>query len=353
MIDGIQIVTNHFDVDKLVNDEKLDFAPLIAPLSFGGIVEGYKAKLRGGLFVKIKLQFEHKGKYYPYPKPKLEIKGSLHKFKDGRNDTDFHFIDVCSTIDALCKLLSLEPSRCEVHTLEFGVNIPLSMHPKDVFGTYVSYNQKRTMKGFVSNDDNYHNSEFDGVKCSLSQFGIKIYDKGFQYKRSENIMRFECQVLKMQYLEKKKVFIKTLQDLKNKEVHEQLSNILIALHGDILKVNKCDTSKLSHKDKMLFDNGQNLTYWEQLKEVTTNKNSANMKRKREMKRFKFVNEECKTDNRHEQTGHLIGEKCKDLIKKTVPLFTNYEPIFKNVSVPLFTLCIKVNKGTFNPLPIYF
>jgi hypothetical protein len=104
---------------------------------------------------------------------------------------------------------------------------------------------------------------------------------------------------------------------------------------------------------MLFDNGQNLTYWEQLKEVTTNKNSANMKRKREMKRFKSINEECKTDNRHEQTGHLIGEKCKDLIKKTVPLFTNYEPIFKNATVPLFTLCIKVNKGTFNPLPIYF
>ena len=349
MIDGIQTTTYHFDVDKLVNDEKLDFAPDLAPLSMGGLVVGYTTKVRGELFVKIKLHYEHKGKYYPYPKPKLVISGSLHKFKDGQNDTDFHFMEVYSTIDALCKLLSLEPSKCEIHTLEFGVNIPLGMRPKDVFDTYLSYCQK----GFVSYKDVNQNARFNGVKCSLSQFGIKVYDKGAQYFRKESLMRFECQVLKMQFLEKKNVFIKTLQDLKNKEVHERLSNILTSLHDDILKVNKCDTSKMNDKEKMLFDNGQNLKYWEQIKNGTMNTNTAKVKMKREKQRFKSINEDYKTDDRHGQTGHLIGEKCKVLIKKTVPIFTNFEPTFKNVTVPLFTLCIKVNKGTFNPLPIYF
>jgi hypothetical protein len=349
MIDGIQITTCHFDVDKLVNDKDLDFTPLIAPLSMGGLVVGYTAKLRSELFVKITIYYEHKGKLYKRPKSKLEIKGSLHKFKDGRNDTDFYFMDVCLTIDELCKLLSLEPSKCEVHTLEFGVNIFLSMRPKIVFDSYILYHQK----GFISFKDINQNAKFDGVKCSLAQFSIKVYDKGFQFSRSENIMRFECKVSKMQFLEKKNVFIRTLQDLKNKEVHEQLSKILITLHGDILKVNKCDTSSLNDRDKMLFDNGQNLKYWEQIKQGTTNKNSAKVKMKREMRRFESINEDNKTDSRHKQTGHLIGEKCKDLIEKTVPLFTNYETTFKNISVPLFTLCIKVNKGTFNPLPMYF
>jgi hypothetical protein len=364
MIDGIQITTYHFDVDKLVTDEALDFAPLIAPLSMGGLVVGYTTKLRSELFAKIKLQFEHKGKFYPYPNPKLEIKGSLHKFKDGQNDTDFNFIDVCSTIGELCDLLSLEPLKCEVHFLEFGVNIPLSMRPKKVFDNYVSFQQKR----FVHNGDTHAKAEFEGVKCSLSHFEIKVYDKGKQYGLKEPLMRFECKVMKMQYLKNKKVLIQTLEDLKNKEIYYGLGKILKSIHESILKVNQCDISAMKTSEGVLFKEGRFFDYWKELGKNINANNTEKVRFKRTKHKFKAINEKYKTDDRHKQTGVLIERKCKELIEKSVPnittsknvieaknvlKFTDSKPMSKKENVPNITLCIKVTLGTFNPLHMYF
>ena len=347
MIDGIKFVTYDFDIESLINDEKLDFAPEVAPLSYESVVIGYKAKLKDTLYVKIMIEYLFNGKYSKLTRPKLTVEGSLHKFQHGCNDTDFTLSDVSSTIENLCHLLKIEPTKCYIHTIEFGVNIPLSIAPSQVFDLYLMYAQKM----FVSFNDIDANARFNGVRCSLSQFAIKVYDKGREYLRSDNLMRFECKVEKMQFLEKRGVFIKTLQDLNKVETFNKLSKILLELDEDILKINNCDIAKMSPREKNLFKDGKNFKFWSELKKGT-NKNTTKVNIKRKMKKFKSINELYKNDNRHGDTLKLLEQKCNDLMQKSVPFFTDFKTPHEKENVPLFTLRIKVNKGTFLLLPIH-
>lgn len=140
----------------------------------------------------------------------LSIKGSLHKFhNEGEpNSNRFTFEDVQKSISELCRLFDILPENIELHGLEIGLNISVPYPVKRVLKSMVAYKAKPFTQIHKGNDD-------IGFICSLSEYSLKIYNKGKQAKTDkENLLRFEVSINKMRYL---KGTFATLADLINKK----------------------------------------------------------------------------------------------------------------------------------------
>ena len=150
---------------------------------------------------------------------RTEIAGSLHKyFNDGaHNWNDFTRVDLWDVIHELCQWLKIAPTQAELKNVEFGVNVVVP------FGA----------QAFLSDLVAYKNTAFEKVavrkggaayQVPVTDYYVKCYDKGSQYNRGENLLRFEVKVRKMRYLEG--AGIRTLQDL--------LTAQKLAVLGDLL-----------------------------------------------------------------------------------------------------------------------
>lgn len=140
----------------------------------------------------------------------LSINGSLHKWhnKGYVNSNQFSFNDVQKAVYNLCSQFDIPANKILLHGLEIGVNISLPYPVKKLLKSMVAY------KGKPFTQINKIN-EGKGFVCSLSEYHLKIYNKGKQAKTGEeNLLRFEVSVKKMRYL--KNTFA-TLADLTNKE----------------------------------------------------------------------------------------------------------------------------------------
>jgi len=140
----------------------------------------------------------------------LSINGSLHKWhnKGYSNSDQFTFENVQKAVHNLCSLFSISPNKVLLHGLEIGVNISLPYSVKKLLKSIVAYKGKPFTQINKSN-------ESKGFVCSLSEYHLKIYNKGNQGKTgAENLLRFEVSVKKMRYL---KNTFPTIADLTNKE----------------------------------------------------------------------------------------------------------------------------------------
>src|SRR5690606_10731654 len=108
----------------------------------------------------------------------LTIKGSLHKnFYNGSNYLPFRCQDLQEQINHLCKNLCINPKEAKIFTLEVGLNIstPFKVTP------FI----RRNIISYKGNPFNRYTADRQGkclgVVCQLSQYALKIYDKGLQF----------------------------------------------------------------------------------------------------------------------------------------------------------------------------
>ena len=195
----------------------------------------------------------------------IEISGSLHKYYESvhmgksENWTEYSISKLAWTIARLSQIFGRNTKEIRIHSLEFGVNLIVDFDPKEIIERCI-VNYKGCKKDVTNTyGDNGYYCEF-----GRGQYYIKIYDKGKQYNRPDNILRFEYKTIKMEPINK--IDIKTLGDLLVPSKLNYLKNILLKTFDGLLIVD-CNSinNKIPDRDRDFIEKGLDPFYWEDLK----------------------------------------------------------------------------------------
>jgi len=207
------------------------------------------------------------------PKYYLNLKGSLHKNKfGGANYERFYHTDVIKEIDNLCTTLEIDSQKVKIDGLEFGVNIKTDFIPHSFLSEHlIRYKHLQ----FNQYDPDKLNRRL-GYYCKSTQYFVKCYDKGLQFRLSYNLMRFELRFYKMQKINNCCIY--NLHDLTDKNMIDRLKGILLDAWNDVLLHEPMETSNVNLTDlqKELIQCGNNPKYWTKLH--NTNKTKYNYHR---------------------------------------------------------------------------
>ena len=256
----------------------------------------------------------------------LNIRGSLHKnhFK-GKNWQPFYFCDLQYQIRHICKSLFIEPESTRISGLEFGINIDTPFNVKSFLDNNVlDFKGKRFDKYLPDK----RGLEL-GLFCRLSQYQIKLYDKGKQNNLDFNLMRFEKKCKKMQVLKKKGIF--NLADLLNKAKVYSLKPLLLRAWKDVL-INDIEdsellSSKIAYEEHRLLSDGQNEVYWQKIKEVSLNRYNYKRRKYRDLvKRFGL--------NYHSLINQRLGETWDSLFDISTNLPFVASPQLNNLTIKI-------------------
>ncbi len=300
MIDGYKTYNLSVNIDELNNNILLSFN---------------RVSNKDG---EITTEFAYyKGQTFTIKDNKVRLNGSFHKyFNNGvHNYNDFYFTDLKNVLIDLSTKFNINPEKTILNNLEFGVNVFIRVEPEEVFKNIINYKGKP-----------FHKFNVDGAKgieCQMQNFIIKIYDKGYQYKQSGNLLRFELKGVKMQYFTDNKIKIKTFADLLNVNQLHPLKDVLVSVFNEILITDYCiKDNKLNAKELLIFSNGNNPKYWEQLipkSKLTDNSKNKDYKKQRknyyrELNRFKKLIQKYSVTNLQNNISNLIEKKCIQLLE---------------------------------------
>ncbi len=251
-------------IEILTEPEKILFNPA---LNFGSQVNtdtGEPVPQREGY---INREAKYEGLLFEYSKnlktniENLNLYFSLHKYyQKGKNFADFDRDQLETAINKVCSLLNINSQQMKVHRLEIGVNISTIHLVNEILNSIICFRgQPYELREF--NRNGYMK------KFVFSQYTIKIYNKGLQYGLNGYLLRFEIQVNKMQYLQKKKVQICTMSDLLKPSIHKQLRELLIKTVKSLLifdyRINLKQVANLSERE--ILTNGSNPNFWQKYK----------------------------------------------------------------------------------------
>lgn len=206
----------------------------------------------------------HTGKKTKYI---LTIEGSLHKNHfGGQNYSRFTFPDLCSQINYLCLNLRLNAEKCILKNFEYGLNLAVDFNPIEYLG-----NNLINFRGKGFDRMKTESQTSIGYDCRLSEYRIKIYDKGLQHSLPQYLMRFEKAYKKM--TSTKRIGIYTLADLTKpyflmmlqKELLQAWNNVLLFDSTMLVNVS------ISEKDKIFLLQCQHPKFWESFKNRTDRK----------------------------------------------------------------------------------
>jgi hypothetical protein len=160
-----------YQPEYFLESKSLVFTPV---LTEGCIIKKYYA-INNGMKISISV-----------PSNRTTISGSIHKFwNEGKhNHNDFDEYAFLTALNNLCEWLGIMPENMAIKSLEYGVNIKFEYPVAKVLNHCLQHKRVDIEQGISSDKGKYH-------KAKHSQFILKLYDKGLQYKLHDNIMRIE------------------------------------------------------------------------------------------------------------------------------------------------------------------
>ncbi|QQR98602.1 MAG: hypothetical protein IPK18_03485 [Sphingobacteriales bacterium] len=179
---------------------------------------------------------------------KIKISNSLHKFYKGDNYSDFTFSEMAKAIDEVCNKFEIPANEWVIKKLEFGFNIITQKPAKEYLLCFHSFKEKEFDK-MKKGGKKY------GMKCSLTEYFIKFYDKSLEYKLheriiiDENILRVEIGYNNKRKLPEK---IQTLADLKVTSNIDTLYNELINIVRIIYYQEEKNFTNTAFDERVLF-----------------------------------------------------------------------------------------------------
>ena len=261
----------------------------------------------------------------------LNLKGSLYKNHfGGSNYLPFTWQLLQEQINHVCNSLFIDPLQAKISGIEIGVNIctPFPVHAF-IMQNIIDYKgvpYTRYRKDV--------NGKCLGKVCDISQYSVKIYNKGLQNNLPQNLLRYELKYYKMQPL--KSYGILLLSDLQNFNKVDKLKGLLFSAWNEVLIYDILQPiSKLPVKQNQrdLLREGQNCKFWERLKKEKTSDQFKYLRSKFKKTVLKF--------------GSKLQQIAGDLIAKEWQTLTiNYPnlPTGENLLLPDLTIKIKGKNG---------
>lgn len=263
MIDFVKFRIPNLNQDKL--EEKFEFTQEVS-IKTAEFVGPKKAQYRNLL---IKIFRNH-----------IEISGSIHKFwniitlNEEQNHDRFKYTQLENCLDHLAEELYFDLSMGNIMNMEYGVNIVTPKNPTRIL--------KENLKAYdyiPLEDANQCSKKGYLVEFILSNYFVKVYDKGRQFKLPKNLMRLEIRTRKSVDLHKTN--IQNLADLKNRTKLVKLGQLLDERISKLLIVNKAQ-SDMSQKEKAQIKTQLDMSYWQDTKR------SSYSTRRRNKKRFEGI-----------------------------------------------------------------
>ncbi len=324
MIDFIKSMNISIDYKKVLDNQYLEFLGEYNRNTSEIYEDKLTSKKYNDLVIEIIKSSANPHYYY------INLKGSLHKyFNNGsHNHNDFFYNNLLDVVIDLFNKFQINPLNVPINNLEFGVNVRLPFRPINfIKRNLLTY--KNTMPKISTFSGNGYSCEFE-----FSQHSVKIYDKGMQDDLNNNVLRFEINVSKMQYLKSKGIHIKNLFDLLNLSNLKELSKLLLSTFKDILIIDDdLDTNLLSERQKDFYLSFKNRIT--QVSEFSQNKRKFYKKKDR----FNKLLEKFKQTNIKNKIYNLIEKKINELLKidtKTGDKFTTFKNLICNETGDKFT-----------------
>lgn len=156
------------------------------------------------------------------------IEGSLHKMCNevytgkSQNFDDFNFGKLCEIIEYICNHLKIKPENLIIQNLEYGLNIRTRLAPARILSVHTIHYKSKPVS---INRDKISGEEAKYYRWQLSEYWIKLYDKGLHFNRRQNLLRLEKKITKSRSLHK--IGIRTLYDLLDVKLFPLLLNDLV------------------------------------------------------------------------------------------------------------------------------
>ncbi|MCO7355901.1 hypothetical protein NHN20_10360 [Riemerella anatipestifer] len=292
MIDGVKILCN-LNPNQWTNNKNLSFRSW-TDITTGEVLYNNRHADIKGLHLSI---IDGEAETY------CEARGSLPRYYNNgdHNAFDYDYNDFLTTCDLLKTDLSVSAETTDLKRFEFGLNINLPFDISNVYEAVKCY--KMNIAGI-----NKINGKRNGIKIDFQQYEIKIYDKGLhQTKKPSRLMRFEVVVKKMEYA--KKLGVKTLADLQNKDVWLKLSERILEIWSDIIFIDKSlDYRQMTEHRQKKYLRFLDVNYW-----CNLNRNTY-YKAKNDLKKFQSLY--SKGINAKEVITGLFIEKLQKLTTLT-------------------------------------
>ncbi|MEZ5031565.1 MAG: hypothetical protein R2787_09195 [Saprospiraceae bacterium] len=297
MIDWVRLdLTGQVTKDQLEKELKVEFQ-LRTFHSGNQYFEEWSADILG-----MKVIFKHHGK--------ILLEGSIHKFWNrtkGHGDQNwnlFRFQDCVDAITMLSDTLGIDPKNTTVRQFEYGINIPLGRLSATRFIEEALVCHQN--KGF---DSRLIRPGEVGVYADFvhADFYIKVYDKGIQYRRPDQILRFEVKTRRSEFNERLGVF--HLSDLMDREVWFTLvSNLTKRFESDLLVIDPrtswTGTPQQLVNVQLLATSG----FWESMSGQANKRN-----RQRARKVLSNIDQSVQPlFSWHEKSLHLLKRECAKL-----------------------------------------
>lgn len=229
---------------------------------------------------------------------RVDISGSLHKYWKGDNYSNFPYYELCDCIADLSYKFNFDGHYATLHNLEFGVNVSPLFNPFAFCKRVIAYKNESFSKFRTNGKNKIH----IGFEATQQQYSLKIYDKGKQYEKIENILRYEVKVSKMQYL--KSAGVSVLSDMLDIQKLIALGTILNETFAELIICEDVNNSKMTANEKRIYNLCSNPKQWEIFER------KERFKRKQQ---FNDISRAKGKTNLKETTARMIRDKWQMLL----------------------------------------
>lgn len=194
-----------------------------------------------------------------YPSGRTILHGSLHKYaQGGSNWGDFTFAQFLATVAELCDTFDLDPVSLRLLQLEAGANFIPALRTPRTLDAIICHREGHAFTPMRSKG-----GRSLGRVMERDQYTVKVYDKGRQYQRPGDLLRFELKFTKARPFQRLNIY--TLNDLLNPDAWQRLQDRVLAVYDELhIAEPSIDLPSLTVPQRSFITLTGASSYWQEL-----------------------------------------------------------------------------------------
>lgn len=250
-----------------------------------------------------------------YPSGRTILHGSFHKYAQcGANWGDYTFTQFVATVAELCDTFDLDPHTLRLTQLEAGANVEPPLRTSRVLqaivchGPGVNFERHRWFQGRTL-----------ARKAVRSEYELKDYDKGSQYRLDRDVLRIEVKFTKAVQLHRLGIY--TVNDLLNPAAWERLRARVMEIYGELFIAEpSVHLPSLTASQRTFVELARSPHYWQELKRGARHKARA---------RYADIVQRFAGGDLKDALGRTLDAKLNDLLNVT-SLAPSRGDVFTNI-----------------------